>query len=432
MSEGNTEDRTRVDLNVPVWDRSIPPPTDEIPYHEANAVTIGRDFYTLSSHLPAGTKLTWGLNLRSMNITETFIQAKHLASSFAREELGHVEMAGVEIGNEVDGFQVTPYTNLSFTGWTPYNYTNTWMTFASNVSGVLGLDQAGEQGRGLQVGSFMASGNSQPWNPLTVLGTGVLDQAVKKGVKWWSDHFYTGVWGMGSPPSAGTLMAKGTVRGVLSQRMVDIGIAKRSGLKFIVVSLIAPFGDRYGSRAELSGRDQLLRQVSCKSDCNRNLLINDSHGAPGLSNTAEAAIWAVDYMLQAASLGVSRVHFHNGLGYRYNAFQPVAGLQDDTNMTSRAHILPLYHAFLIVNEAIGADTGAGPYVAELGTLDRTLAVYGIWKRGDLKRMVMIHSGLYQDGQRGRLDVELQGAGLDEKEVRVKRLRTPKTESVNGL
>lgn len=233
MTIGNTEDRTRVVLNVPVWDRSIPPPTDQIPYHEANAVTVGRDFYALSSNLPPGTKFTWGLNLRSMNVTETFTQANHLSSSFDRDELRDVELASVEIGNEVDGFQVTPYTNLSFTSWTPYNYTDTWSAFASNVSGVLGLDG---EGRGLQVGSFMASGNSQPWNPLNVLGTGVIDGAGIKGVKWWSDHFYTGVWGMGNPPSVGSLMSKSTVRGVLAQRMVDIGVARRAGLKFIVVS----------------------------------------------------------------------------------------------------------------------------------------------------------------------------------------------------
>lgn len=164
-----------------------------------------------------------------------------------------------------------------------------------------------------------------------------------------------------------------------------------------------------------------------------------SHGAPGLSNTAEAAIWAVDYMLQAATLGVSRVHFHNGLGYRYNIFQPAPNLQDGLNIT-RPHILPLYHAFLIVNEAIGNCTQptnsdddrkcAAGYVAELGTLDGTLAAYGIWEEERLVRMVLIHSGLYQDGQRGRLDVKLESLGASR--VKVKRLKTPKTEAYNGL
>lgn len=171
-----------------------------------------------------------------MNLTETYLQAQHLASSFSRPEVKHVELRGIEIGNEVDGFRVTPYTNLTFSNWTPFNYTDTWFKFASNLSETLDLGSGGGNcsDTGLQVGSFMSSGNSQPWNPLNVIGTGVLDTV--KGIKWWSDHFYTGVYGMGNPPSPGSLMGKGTVRGILSQRIVDISTARRSGLKFIVVS----------------------------------------------------------------------------------------------------------------------------------------------------------------------------------------------------
>lgn len=163
------------------------------------------------------------------------------------------------------------------------------------------------------------------------------------------------------------------------------------------------------------------RKDSCKS------VADNSHGAPGISNTAEAAIWAVDYMLQAATLGASRVHFHNGLGYRYNLFQPIDNLNDDTNIT-RAHILPLYHAFLVVNEAIGLSGDS--HVAEIGTLQGNLAVYGIWEKGTLSRMVMVNSGLYQDGQRGMVNVQLQG--LPEGCMKVKRLEVPKTEAYSGL
>jgi hypothetical protein len=155
---------------------------------------------------------------------------------------------------------------------------------------------------------------------------------------------------------------------------------------------------------------------------------NGSHGAPGISNTAEAAMWAVDYMLQAATLGVSRVHFHNGLGYRYNLFQPISNLDDSTNIT-QAHILPLYHAFLIVNEAIGLSGEA--HVAELGTLEGNLAVYGVWEKDKLVKMVMVNSGLYQDGDRGILNVGLDGIAKGEC-IKVKRLKVPKTEAYSGL
>lgn len=169
-----------------------------------------------------------------------------------------------------------------------------------------------------------------------------------------------------------------------------------------------------------------------------------SHGAPGVSNTAEAAIWAVDYMLQAATLGIRRVHFHNGLGYRYNLFQPASGLEDGLNIT-RPHILPLYHAFLIVNEAIGTSNSSGAdgdgglvRIAELGTLDRSLSAYGIWQGDKLVRMVLIDSGLFLGptqggGPRGQLEIELDGLPNGNKtRIRAKRLHTPRTNSYSGL
>jgi hypothetical protein len=42
------------------------------------------------------------------------------------------------------------------------------------------------------------------------------------------------------------------------------------------------------------------------------------HGAPNVSNTAGAALWALDYGLFASEIGISRVHFHEGIGYKYN------------------------------------------------------------------------------------------------------------------
>lgn len=42
------------------------------------------------------------------------------------------------------------------------------------------------------------------------------------------------------------------------------------------------------------------------------------HGAPGVSNTAGAALWALDYMLYAPQINISRVFFHEGIGYKYN------------------------------------------------------------------------------------------------------------------
>lgn len=42
------------------------------------------------------------------------------------------------------------------------------------------------------------------------------------------------------------------------------------------------------------------------------------HGAPGVSNTAGAALWVIDYTLFASTIGISELYFHEGVGYKYN------------------------------------------------------------------------------------------------------------------
>jgi hypothetical protein len=42
------------------------------------------------------------------------------------------------------------------------------------------------------------------------------------------------------------------------------------------------------------------------------------HGAPGVSNSAGAALWTLDYLLFAPQAGASKVYFHEGIGFKYN------------------------------------------------------------------------------------------------------------------
>jgi len=47
----------------------------------------------------------------------------------------------------------------------------------------------------------------------------------------------------------------------------------------------------------------------------KRVISSHRHGTPGVSNAAEAAIWFADYVLQSACAGVSRLHFHEGVGF---------------------------------------------------------------------------------------------------------------------
>jgi hypothetical protein len=42
-----------------------------------------------------------------------------------------------------------------------------------------------------------------------------------------------------------------------------------------------------------------------------------------LTNTLTQALWGVDFNLYCASVGIRRVHMHQGTSYRYAAWQPI-------------------------------------------------------------------------------------------------------------
>lgn len=79
-------------------------------------------------------------------------------------------------------------------------------------------------------------------------------------------------------------MTKSTIRSNLTQFSPDISVVQSNNLSYVL-------GE--------------TNSYSC-------------HGAPGVSNTAGAALWALDYTLTASQLGIERLYFHEGIGYKYN------------------------------------------------------------------------------------------------------------------
>ena len=146
-------------------------------------------------------------------------------------------------------------------------------------------------------------------------------------------------------------------------------------------------------------------------------------------------------MLYSASLGVSRCHMQDGVGYRYNLIQPVGGYEDGSGIMDRPHIMPLYYAFLIVAEAVG--NSGHSVIAELGTTnisapvaeaENGLAAYGIWERGVIKRVVLINSVPYLPDRRGssRTSINVSLTNWKEGNATVKYLDTPTTDAHHGM
>ena len=142
-------------------------------------------------------------------------------------------------------------------------------------------------------------------------------------------------------------MSKEAVRGNLTVFNADIAETHSRGLTY-VLGYVAFSGQRSCARRwMLIIAHSETNSIAC-------------HGAPGVSNTAGAALWTIDYTLQAATLGIKELFFHEGVGYKYNfvsaaifpqPLKPAHGLRDGADPTHLAQ--PLDDRRLPAQPALG-------------------------------------------------------------------------------
>ena len=242
----NTQDRGFIDPSVPILKSDFPPPTVNVPNPEATRVSIGRDFYALSGNLPAGTSFMWGLNLKSLNKSETVAQARLLADKFqgSRAHLTkHVKLVNVEIGNEPDFYGPTRFGVQGPYGpsWNVANYSSTWVEFAEAISRVIKLGsseyRAGSSSSGptLSMGAFTGFMGPE-WSPQGMLQAGILDKAsVRAMTSQYAGHAYSGGFDPRRVVNPGELMNKLSVRANMTTRTDGIAAVRSMGLKYILV-----------------------------------------------------------------------------------------------------------------------------------------------------------------------------------------------------
>lgn len=111
------------------------------------------------------------------------------------------------------------------------------------------------------------------------------------------------------------------------------------------------------------------------------------HGAPNISNTLGAALWEIDYMLHGATLGMKRIHFHNGSPFWYSMWQPV-----EVNGTA-PRVWPTYYSMIYVAGVLSGSTN--PILYELSALESdTLALYALYEGDSLYKILAINLAFY--------------------------------------
>ncbi|CDO69470.1 Glycoside Hydrolase Family 79 protein [Trametes cinnabarina] len=274
----NSEDHTFWSPTVTVEDASFPPPNSITPYPEATSITVGNAYYSLSRFLPSGTHMVWGVNLGADNVTNAVNMAKAIVGAFRTlaVQLSGVVLDRIEVGNEADLYK---NNGLRPRNWTVQEYVADWENVAGAVAEAVGINDRNDRVT-LQGAAFAGQG----FTPRQIFDLGILDSPPGRAISVISQHQYSAAFCNGGDFPLVSFMSKAAVRGNLTVFAADIAATHAKGLIYIL-------GE--------------TNSIAC-------------HGAPGVSNTAGAALWAIDYTLQAATLGIKQAFFHEGVGYKYN------------------------------------------------------------------------------------------------------------------
>ncbi|KAG5638578.1 hypothetical protein H0H81_011798 [Sphagnurus paluster] len=400
----DSEDHTFFRSDVDFQEAVFPDPTANTPYPEAASLVVGDSYYATTRFLPPGTHVTWGVNFGAQNLTSAYLSTRSIVKTFNSAE---VKKAGIvldylEIGNEPD--------HLVKDGLRPPTYSSAdwvqeWTSFANNISLAAGIT---EKSYTKFITSSLA-GLKWGMSPSKAFDAGLTNSKVGKLISTISQHQYSGNFCSGGDFLLQALMDKYTIRSNLTILVPEIRKTQAHGLKFIL-------GE--------------TNSYAC-------------HGAPGVSNTAGAALWQIDYSLYASQLGIENLFFHNGVGYKYNMIQPVA--LDRSSLTGEslatpepAHVQPTYYAAVVVAEAI--DKSTNTRVAEINVDHPWISGYAFYQGSQLQRAVFVNlkghfASTTTERESVHIDLGFAGnarGGRGPSEMTVKRLAIKTANDVAGL
>ncbi|GLB40604.1 putative glycosyl hydrolase family 79 C-terminal beta domain [Lyophyllum shimeji] len=368
----NSEDHTNFRQDTHFAQTVFPPYTPVVPYPEATNITVGDSYYATTRFLPPDTHVTWGVNLGSNNITAAVLETRSIVKAFSSPE---IKRAGIvldylEMGNEPDLYK---NNGLRAKNYTSAQWVDDWLRFARNVSAAAGLSPTSHT-KFLGASFAGSSHTTTGFSPQAAFAAGLLTGPGKL-ISTISQHRYSGSFCAGNGGLLQDLMTKSTIRGNLTIFVPDIQATFAQGLDYIL-------GE--------------TNSYAC-------------HGAPGVSNTAGAALWALDYALFATQLKISRVFFHVGVGFKYSMIQPVTltrSTLDGSPLPAPLppHVQPQYYAAIIAAEAIGKTCNA--QVLELSINHPQIAGYAFYEHGFLARAVFINSKAYLPESTNRTSVHL--------------------------
>ena len=206
LDKGTSENTAYVDASFQVWNATQ---LKEVfgPFTKRSNTSIGRDWYVLAGNMPAGTELTFGLNLYDNE--QVALQTQMLAEAFQgsrRSLTKDVTLKYIQVGNEPNFY----YPSAAL-------FAAHWKTLAQTV--LRYIKMGGKEQPGFWVGSEVI-GVPDSFLLTGTLEAGILDdKSIANVAPVLEEHLYSGDLSIGAIPGGpppGTLMNKQSIRGNLS------------------------------------------------------------------------------------------------------------------------------------------------------------------------------------------------------------------------
>lgn len=319
-------------------------------------------FSTFADYFPEGTEVIYCLNLadNSSNWANTQEQAGAVWDALGEK------LVMFELGNEIDHFIDKGWRSAS---WGVAEYTTQFNNLTASIMNASWYAEAGDSAPRFQAAVFA----DPPWVPdqqdeiddfdIVNLTRGGLVDKEHAVVETYSVHLY--------PQS--TCDAERWLR-------MRLDLLSNHTTLWLNVSQFVP-------------------QVAAADAANTSLVFGETNsvscgGRSGISDTFGAALWAVDYVLMAASIGMPRVYFHLGAQSQYSAFTPWSYELNNETLSGGIRA-PFYGHYFVakVLEGLAEDELYG--IAALpGANSSDLSGYAVYRGEDLAKLVFLDMGVW--------------------------------------
>jgi hypothetical protein len=173
---------------------------------------------------------------------------------------------------------------------------------------------------------------------------------------------------------------------------------------------------------------QYVPQVAAAHAVGKPLVMGETNsascsGRSGISDTFGAALWGVDYVLMAASIGFEKVYFHLGAHSEYSSFTPQAYEYKGESLTAGVRA-PFYAHYFIANIVAGKEDYTVAALPGANSSDFSgYAIYGgssadksTGNRNDLRKLVFLDMGVWNttEGRSNPSTISETDASSDDK------------------